>query len=82
MFTRIFQPKVNQVRNITIIHNMSQINKDPFNLYQPTKGNDQGVVVVQIVIDWYRGHRGQFSSTEATNIGNEITNILNGTHPV
>lgn len=61
---------------------MSQLNKDPYNLYTPTKGNDQGVILIQMVIDWYRGHRGEFSGIEATNIGTEVTNILNGTHKV
>ncbi len=58
---------------------MGQTTKDPINPYPPLKGNDQGTVLVQLVIDWCRGHRGEFNSTEATNIGAAIVNVLNGT---
>lgn len=61
---------------------MPQTTKDPFNQYPPLKANDQGTVLVQLVIDWYRGHRGEFTSTEATNIGTAIVNVLNGTTKV
>lgn len=56
--------------------------KDPTNLYAAGKANDQGYELIEMVIEFYRGHRGQFSGTEATNVGNEVTNILNGTHKV
>lgn len=60
----------------------SQSTKDPLNNYASTRPNDPGVDLVQVVIDWYRGHRNTFSSTEATNIGTAITNVLNGTSKV
>jgi len=56
--------------------------RDSYNQYPPTKANDYGTELVQIVIEFMRSHRNAFTSTEATNIGNEIINILNGTHKI
>lgn len=56
--------------------------KDAMNNYTATKGNDAAQEVVQLVIDWYRGHRGQLTSTQATNVGTAVTNVLNGTNKV
>lgn len=56
--------------------------KEASNQYTSTKANDAGADLVQIVIEYYRGRRGQFTNTEATNIGTEITAILNGSHKV
>jgi hypothetical protein len=59
-----------------------QTSRDPSNPYPATKPNDPGEELVAKVIEYYRNHRGQFSSTEATNIGTAVTNILNGTNKV
>lgn len=56
--------------------------RDPQNPYTTLRANDPGAELVQVVIDWYRSHRSTFTSTEATNIGAAITNILNGTNKV
>jgi len=61
---------------------MKNMAKDPMNVYTMARANDPGTELVQLVIDFYRNHRGTFTSTEATNIGTEVTNILNGTHKV
>ncbi len=61
---------------------MTQTVKDPANQYPPTKANDQGTELIQIVIEFARSHRNTFTSTEATNIGTEVTAILNGSHKV
>lgn len=58
---------------------MAGIPKDPINPYPETKPNDPGTELIQHVIDFARTHRNQFTSTEATNIGTQVTNILNGT---
>lgn len=57
-------------------------NREPQNQYAATMANDLAAELVQIVITFYRGHRGVFNSTQITNITAEITNILNGTHKV
>lgn len=58
--------------------------RDPQNPYTGTSNlaNDPGTELVQWVINFYRTHRNQFSSTEATNIGTAVTSILNGTYKV
>ena len=56
--------------------------KDAQNPYSVAKANDAGGELIDIVIEFYRGHRKQFSSTEATNIGNTVTSILNETYKV
>ncbi len=61
---------------------MPDSKRDPLNPYTPTKGNDSSAELVQLIVEFYRSHRGQFSSTEATNIGTAVTNILNGTNKV
>lgn len=55
---------------------------DQANKYTKIKANDLGSELVDWVIDFYRGHRGAFTGTEATNIGAEVTNVLNGTTKV
>lgn len=61
---------------------MGKNTRDGMNQYPPSKANDQGTELIELVINFYRGRRGQFTSTEATNIGTEVTAILNGSHPV
>ena len=56
--------------------------KEACNPYIATKGNDPAEELVQKVIEFYRSHRGQFTATEATNVGTAVTNILNGTNKV
>lgn len=58
--------------------------RDPQNPYTGTsiRANDPGSELIQWVINYYRGHRNEFSSTEATNIGSAVTSILNGTYKV
>ena len=56
--------------------------RDSYNQYPPTKANDYGTELVQIIIEFMRSHRNCFTSTEATNIGTEVTAILNGTHKI
>lgn len=60
----------------------TQNNREPSNPYIPTVGNDPAAELVQLVITFYRGHRSAFNSTQATNVGTAVTNILNGTNPV
>ena len=59
-----------------------QTNRDATNPYTPTKPNDCAAELVQMVIEFYRTHRSGFNSTEATNVGTAVTNILNGTNKV
>lgn len=63
---------------------MADKGRDPQNPYTGTnsKANDAGTELIQIIVDWYRGHRNQLTSTEATNIGTAVTSILNGTYKV
>ncbi len=63
---------------------MSDKPRDPQNPYTGTssRANDAGGELIQRVIDWYRGHRNEFTSTEATNIGAAVTSILNGTYKI
>ena len=56
--------------------------RDPMNPYLATKGNDPAMQLVQLVIDWYRGHRNQINSTEADNVGTAIVAILKNTYNV
>ncbi len=60
----------------------SMSNKDPQNPYTASTSNDEGSHLVQLVIDWYRGHRNTLNSTQQTNVVNAITSILNGTFKV
>lgn len=54
--------------------------KEPANTYTPTRGNDAGAEVVQIVLEWFRGKNNvSFTSGEVTNITTAIQNILNRT---
>lgn len=63
---------------------MADKGRDPQNPYVGTniRANDSGTELIQKVIDWYRGHRNEFTSMEATNIGAAVTSILNGTYKV
>ena len=56
--------------------------RDPQNNYPPLKANDAGTELMDLIIQFYRGHRAAFNSTEATNIGTAVVNILNGTNKV
>lgn len=56
--------------------------KEAANVYTIARANDPGSELIQLVIEFYRARRNTFTSTEATNIGNEVTNILNGTHKI
>jgi hypothetical protein len=56
--------------------------RDAQNPYTPTRANDPGAELIQLVIDYVRSHRSQFSSTEATNVGATVTSILNGTFKI
>ena len=53
--------------------------KEPSN---PYTGSAVASELVQIVLEFYKTHRNQFTATEATNIGTTVTNILNGTNKV
>jgi hypothetical protein len=56
--------------------------REPQNPYTPTRANDASSELVQIIIEYYRSHRAQFTTTEATNVGAVVTSILNGTYRV
>lgn len=55
---------------------------DSYNQYPPTKANDYGTELIQHVIEFMRCHRNCFTSAEASNIGTEVTAILNGNHKI
>ena len=62
---------------------MTMAAREPQNPYVATNGsNDAGSELVQLVINYYRGHRSEFTPTMATNVGTAVTNILNGTNKV
>ena len=56
--------------------------RDASNPYSPVTTNDLGEEVVEIVMNWYRGHRALLNSTQQTAVINAITSILNGTFHV
>lgn len=64
-------------------NNMSNSNThDPQNPYTPTGANDPAAELVQLVINWYRGHRNLLTSTQQTNVITAITNVLSGSNKV
>lgn len=53
--------------------------KDSQSPYVHVTSNDKGGELVQLVIDWYRGHRAQLSAGQQSAVITAITGVLDGT---
>jgi len=56
--------------------------RDSQNPYSAVTSNDEAAHLVQLVIDWYRGHRGQLTAGQQSAAITAITGVLNGTFKV
>lgn len=58
---------------------MASQSGDSMSPYVPVTTNDLGDVLVELVIQWYRGNRNSLSAAQQSAVITAITGVLNGT---